>query len=195
MKKVVIYSRVSTSHQDVTKQQEELTALCQRAGWEIVGDYSEKVSGRKSVEDRPVLKQLMRDARQRRFDQVVVWSVDRLGRSMRDLVVLLEELNTAGIDIYAYKQDIDTSTPTGKMFWNFLGIFSEFENDIRKERQRMGIDKAKARGVEFGRPKTKPETIEQIVKLRKQGMGKVKIGRIVGAGTATVSKVCAQNGI
>lgn len=161
--KVAIYARVSTIDQNYEGQLEELRALADRSGWEVVEVYSEKVSGTKETEDRPELKRMMRDARWRKFEKVVVWSVDRLGRSMKNLVLVLNELKDLKIDIFSYKQAIDTSTAMGSMFFQFLGIFSEFENTIRKERQIVGIRKAKERGVRFGR---KPTTEAQIAKIR-----------------------------
>lgn len=161
--KVAIYARVSTADQNYEGQLEELRALADRSGWEVVEVYSEKVSGTKETEDRPELKRMMRDARWRKFEKVVVWSVDRLGRSMKNLVLVLNELKDLKIDIFSYKQAIDTSTAMGSMFFQFLGIFSEFENTIRKERQIVGIRKAKERGVRFGR---KPTTEAQVAKIR-----------------------------
>ena len=151
--RIAIYSRVSTAQQDDQAQYEELTALCQRSGWEIVRTYREKVSGTKSAADRPELKRLLIEAKQRKFDKVVVWSADRLARSMRHLVNVLGELNDCGVQLFSYKQGVDTSTPMGAMLWQFLGIFAEFENGIRRERQAIGIAKAKERGVRFGRPR------------------------------------------
>jgi DNA invertase Pin-like site-specific DNA recombinase len=144
--KVAIYARVSTVDQNYEGQLEELRALADRSGWEVVEVYSEKVSGTKETEDRPELKRMM-----------------RLGRSMKNLVLVLNELKDLKIDIFSYKQAIDTSTAMGSMFFQFLGIFSEFENTIRKERQIVGIRKAKERGVRFGR---KPTTDAQIAKIR-----------------------------
>jgi DNA invertase Pin-like site-specific DNA recombinase len=161
--KVAIYARVSTTDQNYEGQLEELNALAERSGWEVVEVYSEKISGTKATEDRPELKRMMHDAKLRRFDKVVVWSVDRLGRSMRNLILVLTELKDSKIDIFSYKQAIDTSTAMGSMFFQFLGIFSEFENTIRKERQIVGIRKAKERGVRFGR---KPTTEAQIAKIQ-----------------------------
>jgi DNA invertase Pin-like site-specific DNA recombinase len=161
--KVAIYARVSTIDQNYDGQLEELRLLAERSGWELVEVYSEKVSGTKETEERPELKRMMRDARWRKFEKVLVWSVDRLGRSMKNLVLVLNELKELKIDIFAYKQAIDTTTAMGSMFFQFLGIFSEFENTIRKERQIVGIRKAKERGVRFGR---KPTTEAQIAKIR-----------------------------
>ena len=167
--KVAIYARVSTADQNYEGQLEELHALAERSGWEVFAVYSEKISGTKATDERPELKRMMKDARLRKFDKVLVWSVDRLGRSMKNLIFVLTELKESRIDIFSYKQAIDTSTAMGAMFFQFLGIFSEFENTIRKERQVVGIRKAKERGVCFGRKPTTEDQIARIRWMRKQG--------------------------
>jgi DNA invertase Pin-like site-specific DNA recombinase len=185
---VAIYSRVSTTQQNDDAQYEELAALCARCGWEITNVYREKVSGTKSADARPELKKLLTAARQRRFDKVVVWSADRLGRSMRHLVSVLGELNDCGVHVFSYKQGIDTSTPMGSMLWQFLGIFAEFEHGIRRERQALGIARAKARGVRFGRRPISRAKSEEILSLRNQGMGINRIARTLRVGTGTVCR-------
>ena len=187
--KVAIYARVSTVDQNYEGQLEELRALADRSGWEVVEVYSEKVSGTKETEDRPELKRMMRDARWRKFEKVVVWSVDRLGRSMKNLVLVLNELKDLKIDIFAYKQAIDTSTAMGSMFFQFLGIFSEFENTIRKERQIVGIRKAKERGVRFGRKPTAESQIVKICNMRRNGASVRAICKEVGVSPNTVLSV------
>ena len=137
--RVAIYCRVSTTQQDDEGQHQELVALCARSGWTVVRTYRETVSGTKGAAQRPALKELLLEARQRKFEKVVVWSADRLARSMRHLVVVLEELHSCEIQLYSYRQGVDTSTPLGNMLWQFLGIFAEFEHGIRRERQAMGI--------------------------------------------------------
>lgn len=167
--KVAIYARVSTADQNYEGQLEELHALAERSGWDVVEVYSEKISGTKSTDERPELKRMMRDARLRKFEKVLVWSVDRLGRSMKNLVFVLNELKDSKIDIFSYKQAIDTSSAMGSMFFQFLGIFSEFENTIRKERQVVGIRKAKERGVRFGRKPTSEAQIAKIQWMKRNG--------------------------
>jgi DNA invertase Pin-like site-specific DNA recombinase len=191
--RIAIYSRVSTAQQSDEAQYGELLALCERSGWELVGSYREKISGVRSAEDRAQLKRLLCDARKRAFDKVVVWSADRLGRSMRHLVSVLGELNDLGIHVFSYRQGIDTETPMGAMLWQFLGIFAEFENTIRKERQALGIAKAKAAGVRFGRPAISREKQKQIIALRAHGMGINKIGRTLGVGCEAIYRTLGMN--
>ena len=187
--RVAIYSRVSTAQQDDQAQFEELQALCLRSGWEVARIYREKVSGTKGADARPELKRLLVDAKRRHFDKVIVWSIDRLARSMRHLVSVLAEMNDCGIHIFSYKQGIDTSTPMGSMLWQFLGIFAEFEHGIRKERQVLGIAKAKAKGVRFGRPRISWEKRRKIIELRRAGMGINAIARKLKVGCGTASRI------
>lgn len=184
--RVAIYCRVSTAQQDDEAQFEELEALCKRCGWQVTHTYRETVSGTKGVDARPELKRLLEGARKRQFSRVVVWSADRLGRSMRHLVNVLGELNDCGIHLYSYKQGIDTSTPMGSMLWQFLGIFAEFEHGIRHERQAMGIAKAKQRGVRFGRRPISLTKREKILQLRDKGVGINQIARQLGVGVGTI---------
>ena len=190
---IAIYSRVSTAHQDDQGQYDELVALCQRSGWTIAKVYREKISGTKSADARPELKQLLIEAKQRKFEKVIVWSADRLARSMRHLVNVLGELNDCQVQIFSYKQGIDTSTPMGSTLWQFLGIFAEFENGIRRERQATGIAKARERGVKLGRPSSMTASKRQrILELRQQGLGINKIAKLLGVGSGSVTKTVGK---
>ena len=167
-KRIALYARVSTASQNDSMQIDELRSLCDRSGWQIVSEYREKVSGTKSVDERAALKALLDEARKRRFDKVVVWSVDRLGRNMNHLTSVLQELHDLNINIYAYQQNLDTETTMGRMFWQMMGIFAEMENNLRKERQMSGIRKAQERGVKFGRPSKINDAVIQSVKLLRE---------------------------
>ena len=193
--RVAIYCRVSTVHQDDEAQHAELVALAKRSGWEVVRTYREVVSGTKGVDARPQLQKLLLEARQRKFDKVIVWSADRLARSMRHLVNVLHELNSCKIEIFSYRQGVDTSTPMGAMLWQVLGIFSEFEHGIRRERQTIGIARAKANGVHFGRPPVSKAKRSQILELRKSGQGINKIARTLRVGTGSVISALAAAGL
>ena len=140
--KVAIYVRVSTQHQTTENQLVELHEVCDRNDWEIVEEYNETISGTKGINERTELNRLLIDAGRKKFDKVVVWSVDRVGRSMKHLVTVLSQLKDLGCDIYSYKQAIDTSTTMGSSFFHMVGIFAEVENNIRKERQKIGIRRA-----------------------------------------------------
>ena len=168
--KVAIYARVSHETQDYEMQLQELQALADRSGYEVVEIYAEKISGTKANADRPELKRLMKDARWRRFQKVLVWSVDRLGRSLKNLVDTLTELRDLKIDIFAQQQGIDTGTQMGAMMFSFISIFSEFETNLRKSRQQAGIIRAKASGKTWGgRQPTSDEKLEKIRTMKRKG--------------------------
>ena len=168
--KVAIYARVSHETQDYEMQLQELQALADRSGYEVVEIYAEKISGAKANADRPELKRMMKDARWRRFQKVLVWSVDRLGRSMKNLVDVLTELRDLKIDILAQQQGIDTGTQMGAMMFSFISIFSEFETNLRRERQMLGIQKARASGKSWGgRQPTSEEKLEKIRTMKRKG--------------------------
>lgn len=169
--KVAIYARVSSVDQNYEMQLQELNALADRSGWTVVDIYAEKISGTKKTEDRPELKRLMKDAKSRKFQKVLVWSVDRLGRSMKNLVDVLSELRDLKIDIFAQQQGIDTGTQMGSMMFSFLSIFSEFETNLRRERQMLGIQKARENGKRWGgRQPIADDKIEKIRLMRSKGL-------------------------
>lgn len=190
--RVALYCRVSTKEQDDQMQVDELRALCDRLNWTVVEVYREKASGLKSADERVALRALVIAAKQRQFDKVVVWSVDRIARSIAQLVNVLAELHCSGIQLFSFKQGVDTSTPMGAAFWHILGIFSEFEHSIRKERQAAGIARAKARGVKFGRPQTSLTKRQEIIGLRSQGAGINRIAKALRVGSGTVAKIVAE---
>lgn len=189
--KVAIYSRVSTLQQSDIAQHEELENVCASRGWTVVRTYRETASG--TLNNRTGLNALLADARRRRFDAVVVWSADRLGRSMRHLVSVMGELHDCGVQLYSFKQGVDTTTPMGSMLWQFLGIFAEFENNLRRERQSLGIAKAKERGVHFGRPKLCHAKEKSIIQLRGQGLAINRIARELRVGTGSVVRVLQKH--
>ena len=189
--KVAIYCRVSTNHQDYENQLNDLKSLCVRSGWEIYKIYSEKVSGKEIY--RKELNSMIKDATNRHFEKIVVWSVDRLGRSMSHLMKVLQEIDDLNISIFSYKQGIDTETSMGKMFFQFVGIFAEFENNLRKERIALGIAEARKKGKKWGRKTViTDDLIENIKKLRKQNIGMIKIGKKLSIGTCVVQKVVSD---
>jgi DNA invertase Pin-like site-specific DNA recombinase len=128
----------------------------------------------------------------REFDLVAAWSVDRLGRSLRDLIGFLQELHGAGVDLYLHQQALDTTTPGGKAMFQMMGVFAEFERSMISERVKSGLARAKSNGKTLGRPKVSGEVEEQILALREQGLGILKIGKELGVGTSTVQRVISQ---
>lgn len=140
--RVAILMRCSTSHQTTENQRLELYEICERNDWIVVEEYDETISGTKGVNERDELKRMLKDASRKKFDKLVVWSIDRLGRNMKHLVSVLSQLKDLDIDIYSYKQGIDTSTTMGSSFFYMVGIFAELENNMRRERQIIGIKRA-----------------------------------------------------
>ncbi len=191
--KVGIYVRVSTQQQTTENQLLELYEICERNDWTVVEEYNETVSGTKGVDDRKELNRLLKDASRKKFSKVVIWSVDRLGRSMKHLVMVLSQLKDLDVDIYSYKQGIDTSTTMGSSFFHMVGIFAELENNMRRERQIIGIKRAKKEGIKFGRKDVVDEDKEyQIYQLRNKGKSIRSIAKEVGISVGRTHKVCSS---
>ncbi|MGB8629218.1 MAG: recombinase family protein, partial [Xanthobacteraceae bacterium] len=147
MKRAVLYLRVSTTDQTTANQERELREVASRVGCEIVRVYKDHgISGAKSRDERPEFDRLLRDATQRKFDMVMAWSVDRLGRSLQDLVTFLSELHALHIDLFLHQQGLDTTTPGGKAMFQMMGVFAEFERAIIAERVRAGLRGAVSEG-------------------------------------------------
>src|SRR3977135_2938687 len=154
MKRWVLYLRVSTMEQTTANQERELREIAGRVGYEIVKVYKDHgISGAKGRDQRPAFNALCRDATQRKFDVVMAWSVDRLGRSLQDLIGFLSELHALGVDLFLHQQGLDTTTPAGKAMFQMLGVFAEFERSIIQERVRAGLARAKNEGKQLGRPR------------------------------------------
>lgn len=189
-KRVALYLRVSTSEQTTKNQRRELTAVAKRQGWDVVRVFvDEGISGSKGRGQRPGLDAMLRGVSRKDFDLVAAWSVDRLGRSLQDLVSLLAELHSKTVDLYLHQQGLDTTTPSGKAMFQMLGVFSEFERAIIRERIRAGLARARAEGKVFGRPRVS-ETVETAIRAaRRKGMGMRRIARELGVGVSTVQRV------
>ena len=191
--KVAIFARVSTMHQTTENQLLELYEVCERNDWSVVEEYNETVSGTKGVNERKELERMLKDASRKKFDKVVIWSVDRLGRSMKHLVSVLSQLKDLGVDIFSYKQSIDTSTTMGSSFFHMVGIFAELENNMRRERQVIGIKRALRDGVKFGRKDVVDEDKEyQIYQLRSKGKSIRAIAKKVGISVGRTHQVCSS---
>ena len=191
--KVAIYVRVSTNEQTTENQVRELEAWADRAGHEIVHIYDDNgISGAKGREYRKEFDKILKGAVRREFDMVAAWSVDRLGRSLQDLISFLQELHGAGVDLYLHQQALDTSTPSGKAMFQMMGVFAEFERSMISERVKAGLARAKSNGKTLGRPKVSTQREAQIIALREEGMGILKIGKQLGIGTSTVQRVISQ---
>src|SRR6266849_10120722 len=184
--RVAIYARVSTTNhgQDVSLQTRELREYCERRGLEIVGEYTDiGVSG--SKDSRPELNRLMADAKLRRFDAVCVWKLDRFGRSLRHLVNALADLESLGVSFASLKDNLDLSTPSGRLMFQIIGAMAEFERSLIQERVRAGLRNAILNGKTLGRPR-RIVNGDQMARLREQGASLREIARAVGASAGTV---------
>jgi DNA invertase Pin-like site-specific DNA recombinase len=193
MKRVALYIRVSTSKQDTDNQRRELSAVAERSGWEIWKVYEDAgISGAKGRDKRPGLQAMMKAVNAKEFDMVAAWSVDRLGRSLTDLLGILQELQEKGVDLFLHQQGIDTSTTAGKAMFQMLGVFAEFERGIIRERVNAGLARARAKGTKLGRRRVEQAVEARILELKASGDGILKIGRKLGIGTSVVQRVFKQ---
>ena len=189
-KRVALYLRVSTTGQTVENQRAALLEVCERAGWTVIEEYVDHgISGAKGRDKRPAFDRMLKDATRRRFDMIAAWSVDRLGRSMQDLVNMLSEIQAAGVDLFLHQQALDTSTPNGKAMFGMLSVFAEFERSMIRERVGAGLARAKSQGKTLGRPKADADLVGRIRAELINGTGIVKAAKIVGCGTSTVARV------
>src|SRR4051812_49423719 len=189
-KRTGLYLRVSTDNQTTMNQRLELEGVARRSGWDVIGVYEDAgISGSKGRDKRPGLDQLLRDVTARKVNMIAAWSVDRLGRSLQDLVGLLSDLQAVGCDLYLHQQALDTSTPSGRAMFQMCGVFAEFERSMIRERVNAGLARAKESGAVFGRPRTPTKVEQRIRELRAGGMGILKIGRTLGVGTSVVQRV------
>src|ERR1700754_3320184 len=193
MKRVAIYLRVSTSKQETSNQRRELNAVAARSGWQIVKVYEDAgISGAKGRDKRPGLDAMMRGVNAKEFEMVAAWSVDRLGRSLTDLLAILQALRDKGVDLFLHQQGLDTSTTAGRAMFQMLGVFAEFERGIIRERVNAGLARAKANGTKLGRRRVEPSVEARILELKAGGDGILKIGRKLGIGTSVVQRVIKQ---
>ncbi len=193
-KRVALYLRVSTNDQTTKNQRRELTVVAKRQGWDVVQVFvDEGISGAKGRTQRPGLDAMLRGVARKDFDLVAAWSVDRLGRSLQDLVSLLADLHSKNVDLYLHQQGLDTTTPSGKAMFQMLGVFSEFERAIIRERIKSGLARARAEGKVFGRPRVSATVEAAIRAARRKGTGMRRIARELGVGVSTVQRVVGAN--
>jgi DNA invertase Pin-like site-specific DNA recombinase len=163
MRRAVFYLRVSTIDQTTANQERELREIAARMGCEVVKVYKDHgISGAKGRNGRPAFDALCRDAAKRQFDVIMAWSVDRLGRSLQDLVGFLSEIHALGINLFLHQQGLDTTTPAGKAMFQMMGVFAEFERAMIQERVRAGLARARSEGKRFGRPPIAPALEKRI---------------------------------
>ena len=190
MKRAVLYLRVSTTDQTTANQERELREVADRMGCEIIHVYKDHgISGAKGRDKRPQFDRLCRDAAQRKFDVVMAWSVDRLGRSLQDLVVFLSELHALHVDLFLHQQGLDTTTPAGKAMFQMMGVFAEFERAMIQERVRAGLRRAKDEGKQLGRPRIDPDVEQRIRNALRAGETIRGIAAKFGVNPSTVQRI------
>lgn len=187
--RVALYLRVSTAEQSTDSQRHELLAWADRAGHEVVGVYEDHgISGAKGRDKRPSLDRMLRDANRREFDLVAVWSLDRLGRSLKDLVLILDELGSLGVGLYLSKQGLDTSTTWGRAMLQMAGVFAEVEREMIRERVKAGVARAKRQGKRLGRRPQHRHLRDRARELSAKGMSVRAIAKELGIGRGTAHR-------
>ena len=190
MKRAVLYLRVSTLDQTTANQERELRDVAERAGWQVTKVYKDHgISGAKGRDKRPAFDALHKAAAQREFDVVMAWSVDRLGRSLKDLVNFLDELRALNVDLFLKTQGIDTTSPSGKAMFGMLSVFADFERSIIQERVRAGLARAKSQGKVLGRPKIAADIEAAVRATLASGTGMLKAAKVHGLGVGTVQRI------
>ncbi|MET3926696.1 recombinase family protein [Devosia sp. 2618] len=192
-RRVAIYLRVSTKDQTTLNQRLELEQVAARAGWDVVTVFEDAgVSGSKGRDKRPAYDALLKAVARREVDMVAAWSVDRLGRSLQDLVGFLEDLRGHGADLYLHQQALDTSSSSGRALFGMMAVFAEFEKAMIVERVNSGLARAKAEGKRLGRPTVGAAIEDKVRAMRVKGIGQIKIAKALGIGVSTVQRVIAQ---
>src|SRR5580658_742767 len=165
-KRVALYLRVSTSEQTTHNQRRELQAVAARHKWDVVEVFEDAgISGAKGRNQRPGLDAMMKAVTRREVDMVAAWSVDRLGRSLIDLLDFLRELHAKGVDLFLHQQGLDTSTPSGRAMFQMLGVFAEFERSMIRERVMAGLSRAKANGIQLGRRRLEDSDADKVAAI------------------------------
>ncbi len=186
--KVAIYLRVSTTDQSTEIQHNEIISFVESRGWIIYKIYEDKESGTKS--NRPALRLLLQAVHQRQVDVVVCWKLDRLFRSLKDLVTMLQEFSELGVTFVALRDQIDMTTASGRLMTHLLGAFAEFEASLIRERVRAGIANARRKGVKLGRPRS--IDMDRALTLRQQGLSLSEIAKELGTTKSGVSKTLSK---
>lgn len=186
-KRVAVYLRVSTHEQSTDLQMNDLIQFVEARGWKVFKVYEDSASGTNS--NRPALKQLLSDVKHRKVDVVLCWKLDRFFRSLKDLLVTLQELSDLGVEFVALKDAIDQTTSSGRLMTHLLAAFAEFEASLIRTRVKAGLYAAKRKGRRLGRPKQRDDT--QIHSLRAQGLSHRAIAQRLGISKGSVQKALA----
>ena len=186
-KRIALYTRVSTDQQTTENQRRELIAVAERNGWEIVAEFcDEGISGAKGRDQRPAYDALLKAVARREIDLVASWAVDRLGRSLQDLVGFLNEISAKGVDLYLHQQALDTSTPSGRAMFGMLSVFADFEREMIRSRIMAGLARSNKKA---GRPALPPIMIEKIQRTLNSGLSINATARKLKVGVGTVHRI------
>ena len=190
--KVALYCRVSTSTKDQTTENQlrELNSYCDRMGYQVVKVYEDEVSGAKSREKRPAYNQMCKDAFLKKFNTIIGWDVSRFGRSMKEFVSFLADMDEKGIGVIAVKNGLDTSSSSGRMMMKLIGVLEEWNREMLIERTNAGLARTVANGTKLGRKKITNDTMTaKIIELRTAKKTIREIASEVGVSRGTVSNI------
>ena len=192
-KKVALYCRVSTKEQTTDNQTLDLKRFCEHRDLKIVQEYSDQgVSG--SQDSRPALNRMLEDARQGKFEILLVWKLDRLGRSLKHLIYLLNELHKSNVSFISMQENIDLTSPTGRLVFQMLGAIGEFELSLIKSRVNAGIRRAREQNIKLGRPKMQFD-YDLAIQLRRNGLGFKEIAEKLGVSVGKIHQFIKSAGI
>lgn len=191
MERTVIYGRVSTTDQTSENQTLLLRQIVDRNGWELVDTYiDDGISGTKGRDKRPEFDRLCKDMVRRKFSRILVWDISRLGRSLQHLVEFLNDVQSVNCNLYIHQSGLDTSTPSGRMMFQMVGVFSEFERSMISERVKLGLNRVRSNGKKLGQPtKINESLIKDISSLKNQGLSLDQITQQVPVSRSTVYKI------
>ena len=194
IKRAAIYVRCSTAEQETEVQETELREYCEKRGWSYILYRDKGQSGAKN--DRPALNSMLNDLRRRKFDVVVVWALDRLARSLKQLLSVSEECRLLGVDLVSLRQSIDTTLPAGRLTFQILGAVAEFERELLRERVKAGMAQARRSGKHCGRPARRRfhmAEVERMRLLRSQGTSVRKLAKDFGTSQWMAAKITAPH--
>ena len=191
IEKVAIYGRVSTLGQTSENQTLILNEITNRNGWDLIDTYiDDGISGSKGRDKRPEFDRMCKDMIRRKFNRILVWDISRLGRSLQHLVEFLNDVQSVDCNLYIHQSGLDTSTPSGRMMFQMVGVFSEFERSMISERVKLGLQRVVTNGGTLGRRKTVTDNMKShIMELRKDGLSFSQISTSVGISKMSVSRV------
>jgi DNA invertase Pin-like site-specific DNA recombinase len=192
--RAALYLRVSTGEQTVDNQRLELNRLIVARGWRLVKEFTDEgVSGAKARDKRPQFDALYDAATRHEFDVVVAWSIDRISRSLGDLVDFMKHLEAVKVQLYVHQQAVDSTTPSGRLMFQVAGAFAEFERQIIRQRILIGMDRARRRGKQFGRKRVlTPDFIQKVAEMRAEKKSAPAIGKALRVSESTVWRAIAK---